>query len=105
MRELSPHYDTDLLDAWEMGGEAGFRDALAQRCQNCGHAREDHLGSSGALASFGGSACELCWTCPTFLKPRPLLHESVAVAGEQVRKLASDIFDVRDGDEVGTDVG
>jgi hypothetical protein len=39
----------------------------------CGHARRDHNGHTedeaptGAQASFGGSACELCWTCGTFV--------------------------------------
>lgn len=32
----------------------------------CGHAREDHWAETGALGSFGGSACERCWQCPTF---------------------------------------
>ena len=59
-----PHYDPDLigLDDQELA-------AALQRICECGHCRADHMGATGALASFGGSACALCWTCGTF-RPR-----------------------------------
>jgi hypothetical protein len=41
----------------------------------CGHTRQEHYGASGALASFGGTACERCWECPTF---RPVIDASAA---------------------------
>jgi hypothetical protein len=54
-------YDTDLVGLTQDAREL----ALRVLC-TCGHPRSAHLGATGALASFGGSACERCWTCATF---------------------------------------
>jgi hypothetical protein len=32
----------------------------------CGHRRDQHWAETGAQGSFGGSACQACWTCGTF---------------------------------------
>lgn len=64
-RDVDPRVDFDLQAALEQGGERALAEARAVRC-TCGDTRGDHLGATGALASFGGSACDLCWTCPTF---------------------------------------
>ena len=61
---ISPHYDPDLAEA-ETHGPDALMDALKIVCA-CGHPRVEHFGASGSLASFGGSACALCWECPTF---------------------------------------
>lgn len=63
--EVDPHYDPDLQAVLESGGEKALAVALAVKCR-CGHARENHPGATGALASFGGSACDECWDCGTF---------------------------------------
>jgi hypothetical protein len=65
--EPDPRYDPDLVAALEAGGEQGLADAMAATCRTCGHTRADHAGATGALASFGGSACERCWDCGAFL--------------------------------------
>lgn len=65
LREVDPHYDPDLQAALEAGGEAALEAARAEICA-CGHPRRDHAAATGALGSFGGSACDGCWTCPTF---------------------------------------
>jgi hypothetical protein len=69
---ISERYDTDLwplrYSPWDL--EA----ALAVLCV-CGHTRQEHYGANGALASFGGTACECCWECPTF---RPVIGASAA---------------------------
>lgn len=54
--------DPDLLG---LEGEE-LRVALMRLCLNCGHPRHEHMAATGALGSFGGTACNLCWTCPTF---------------------------------------
>ncbi len=64
-RTIDPHYDPDLQEAVEHGGEAALNAALIVTC-SCGHSRAEHMGATGALASFGGTACNQCWTCPTF---------------------------------------
>lgn len=63
---VNPAYDTDLV---ELDGEE-LHLALLQFCA-CGHRRDEHYGASGSIASFGGSACKVCWVCPTF---RPVAH-------------------------------
>lgn len=60
-----PHYDSDLQDALEADGEQGLVAARAVVCR-CGHTRADHWAATGALGSFGGSACKECWACGTF---------------------------------------
>jgi hypothetical protein len=62
---ISVPHDPDLVRAWAEGGEDAVRAALQVRCE-CGHPRHEHMGATGALASFGGSACNGCWTCRTF---------------------------------------
>lgn len=32
----------------------------------CGHRRDEHWAATGREGSFGGSACQKCWTCGTF---------------------------------------
>lgn len=65
--EPDPRYDPDLVAALERGGEQLLGEALTATCHTCGHTRRDHAGATGALASFGGSACEKCWDCGTFV--------------------------------------
>lgn len=64
-RDIDPRYDPDLQAALERGGERALAETCAALCV-CGHRREDHPGATGALAGFGGSACDRCWTCGTF---------------------------------------
>lgn len=59
---VSRVYDPDLVEAREQGR---LGEALAAVCV-CGHQRHHHFGATGALASFGGTACQECWTCGTF---------------------------------------
>jgi hypothetical protein len=61
---IDPHYDPDLVEARERGPHS-LAVALATMCV-CGHPRSDHMGATGALASFGGTACNSCWSCGTF---------------------------------------
>ncbi len=63
--EVDPHYDPDLQAALERGGEKALAVALARVCR-CGHPRSDHMAATGALGSFGGTACDGCWDCGTF---------------------------------------
>jgi hypothetical protein len=67
--KIDPRYDPDLLESADQGGEQAVAAALAVVCA-CGHTRAEHMGATGALASFGGTACEKCWTCPTFTAAR-----------------------------------
>jgi hypothetical protein len=57
-RPINAALDTDLV---ALGGSINLDDVC-----NCGHSRRAHYAATGALGSFGGSACEACWTCPTF---------------------------------------
>jgi hypothetical protein len=53
-------------DLWPLRSKpTALRRALSVRCR-CGHARGEHMGATGTLAAFGGSACDLCWSCGTF---------------------------------------
>lgn len=61
----SPRYDRDLQEALERDGERGLAAARAAVCE-CGHPRSAHFAATGALGSFGGTACEDCWVCATF---------------------------------------
>lgn len=60
MKTAHPDYDQDILE-----GRRTW-DALCE----CGHTREEHMAETGAQGSFGGTACERCWTCPTFRDKR-----------------------------------
>ncbi len=66
LREINEHYDPDLQEALERGGEAGLSRACAEVCR-CGHRRDQHFAATGSLGSFGGTACEECWACGTFV--------------------------------------
>lgn len=61
--KVSEHYDPDL-----MGLEGAALEAVLDTRCRCGHRRRDHVAATGALGSFGGSACEECWSCGTFVK-------------------------------------
>lgn len=63
--EVDPQYDPDLQAVLERGGEKALAEALAVVCR-CGHPRSEHMAATGALGSFGGTACNLCWACGTF---------------------------------------
>jgi hypothetical protein len=53
-------------DLWPLRSKPTvLRRALAARCR-CGHARGEHMAATGALGAFGGSACDLCWSCGAF---------------------------------------
>jgi hypothetical protein len=69
--EPDPHYDPDLVEAKKLGGMEGLQRALDAICE-CGHPRSEHIAATGALGSFGGTACESCWTCPTFRPVREI---------------------------------
>jgi hypothetical protein len=57
--------DPDLIYVRDHEGEAAMREAQAALCR-CGHARGAHYAMTGAMGSFGGSACSQCWWCSTF---------------------------------------
>lgn len=59
-------YDPDIFEAHASGGDEAAL-ALALTVCRCGHPRHQHAGATGSLAAFGGSACDLCWSCGTFV--------------------------------------
>jgi hypothetical protein len=63
---LSEHHDPDL---WPLRDDPDALAAARARLCECGHPRSAHMAATGALGSFGGTACDLCWACPTF-RPR-----------------------------------
>ncbi len=58
---VDEHYDPDLFGL----DEEQLKLALAAMCV-CGHSRGEHMAATGALGSFGGTACNQCWACGTF---------------------------------------
>lgn len=90
--EVDPRRDPDLQAALEARGEKALAAALAEVCR-CGHTRGDHMAATGALGSFGGTACDKCWTCGTFTPVD-------SARAEALRKLLFDIrraeFEARD---------
>jgi hypothetical protein len=66
---IDPDLDPDLMG---LEGEQ-LREALDRMC-TCGHPRHEHMGATGSTASFGGTACNLCWSCPTFAAVSPLVE-------------------------------
>lgn len=66
---IDSHYDADLIAAYRSGGMDSLAKTRNAVC-TCGHIRNDHYASTGALGSFGGSACGECWTCGTFTKAK-----------------------------------
>lgn len=63
------HYDPDIFKVHDESGVDAAIVAAQVICE-CGHPRHQHAAATGALGSFGGSACDLCWTCATF-RPMP----------------------------------
>jgi hypothetical protein len=68
---VDEYYDPDLVEAQRVGGMEELQRALDALCE-CSHPRSEHIAATGALGSFGGTACESCWTCPTFRPVREI---------------------------------
>lgn len=60
---LDPRRDPDL---WPFRDQPEVLHNLLTAVCVCGHERAEHMAATGALGSFGGSACDSCWSCGTF---------------------------------------
>lgn len=62
--ELDERLDPDL---WPHREDPDTLRKLLTAVCTCGHERAEHMAATGALGSFGGSACDSCWSCGTFV--------------------------------------
>ena len=85
MKEPYPLDERRDPDLWPFKDQPELLRQLLDEACLCGHPRKEHMAATGALGSFGGSACDGCWSCATF-RPATRPGTAVGFAGGSVER-------------------